>query len=99
VIYVNLHWLGIEIIEMPCRAGDVFLMDLRILHTPSVKSTKNVRMMATTRFFFDGLSRWTSPRHDVDEACRQGHHGATPPMPDQTARLLKPPGPHRTWVT
>ena len=39
------------------RASDVFLMDLRVLHTPSVNSTKNVRMMATTRFFFDGPSR------------------------------------------
>lgn len=53
----NLHQLGIEIIEMSGRAGDVFLMDLRVLHTPSVNSTKNVRMMATTRFFFDGPSR------------------------------------------
>jgi len=53
----NLHRLGIEIIEMSGRAGDVFLMDLRVLHTPSVNSTKNVRMMATTRFFFDGPSR------------------------------------------
>lgn len=48
---------GIDIIEMSGRAGDVFLMDLRVLHTPSVNSTKNVRMMATTRFFFDGPSR------------------------------------------
>jgi len=53
----NLHQLDIEIIEMSGCAGDVFLMDLRVLHTPSVNSTKNVRMMATTRFFFDGPSR------------------------------------------
>ncbi|WP_432727019.1 phytanoyl-CoA dioxygenase family protein [Variovorax sp. W6] len=53
----NLDQLGIEIIEMSGRAGDVFLMDMRVLHTPSVNSTKNVRMMATTRFFFDGPSR------------------------------------------
>ncbi|MET3479334.1 hypothetical protein [Variovorax atrisoli] len=53
----NLHQLGIEIIEMSGRAGDVLLMDLRVLHTPSVNSTKNVRMMAMTRFFFDGPSR------------------------------------------
>lgn len=53
----NLHELGIEIIEMSGRAGDVFLMDLRVLHAPSVNSTKNVRMMATTRFFFNGPSR------------------------------------------
>lgn len=42
---------------MSCRASDVFLMDLHVLHAPSVNSTKNVRMMATTRFFFDGPSR------------------------------------------
>ena len=53
----NLHRLGIEIIEMSGHAGAVVLMDLRVLHTPSVNSTKNVRMMATTRFFFDGPSR------------------------------------------
>lgn len=47
----NLHQLGISIVEMSGRAGDVFLMDLRLLHAPSVNSTKNVRMMATTRCF------------------------------------------------
>ncbi|MNW05772.1 hypothetical protein D3C71_2020730 [compost metagenome] len=39
-----------EIIEMSGRAGDVFLMDMRVLHTPSVNSTSRIRMMATTRF-------------------------------------------------
>ncbi|MDQ0013102.1 hypothetical protein J2W23_001481 [Variovorax boronicumulans] len=48
----NLEQLGIGIVEMSGRAGDVFLMDLRLLHTPSVNSTKNVRMMATARCFF-----------------------------------------------
>jgi hypothetical protein len=28
-------------------------MDLRLLHTPSVNATKNERMMATARCFFD----------------------------------------------
>lgn len=38
----DLHQLGIEIIAMSGRAGDVFLMDLRVLHPPpSVNSTKN----------------------------------------------------------
>jgi ectoine hydroxylase-related dioxygenase (phytanoyl-CoA dioxygenase family) len=46
----NLHELGIAIVEMPGRAGDVYLMDMRLLHTPSINATKNVRMMATTRF-------------------------------------------------
>lgn len=39
-----------EIVEMSGRAGDVFLMDMRVLHTPSINSAKNIRMMATTRF-------------------------------------------------
>lgn len=41
---------GTEIIEMSGRAGDVFLMDMRVLHTPSVNSSSRIRMMATTRF-------------------------------------------------
>ena len=49
----SLHPLGIDLVEMSGRAGDVFLMDLRLLHTPSVNSTKNVRMMATTRCFLN----------------------------------------------
>ena len=49
----SLQPLGIGLIEMSGRAGDVFLMDLRLLHTPSVNSTKNVRMMATTRCFMN----------------------------------------------
>ncbi|MDM0123315.1 phytanoyl-CoA dioxygenase family protein [Variovorax arabinosiphilus] len=39
-----------EIIEMSGQVGDVFLMDMRVLHTPSINSSKNIRMMATTRF-------------------------------------------------
>jgi hypothetical protein len=49
----DLAQLGIGIVEMSGRAGDVFLMDLRLLHTPSVNATKNVRMMATARCFFN----------------------------------------------
>ncbi len=40
----------VQIVEMSGRAGDVFLMDLRVLHTPSVNARKNLRMMATHRF-------------------------------------------------
>lgn len=39
-----------EIIEMSGQVGDVFLMDMRVLHTPSINAAKNIRMMATTRF-------------------------------------------------
>lgn len=41
----------LSIIEMAGRAGDVYLMDMRLLHTPSINSTKHVRMMATVRYF------------------------------------------------
>lgn len=46
----GLHELGLAIVEMSGRAGDVFLMDMRVLHTPSINATKHPRMMATTRF-------------------------------------------------
>lgn len=46
----TLRMYGTEIVEMSGRAGDVFLMDMRVLHTPSVNLAKNIRMMATTRF-------------------------------------------------
>ena len=42
---------GLSIIEMSGKAGDVYLMDMRLLHTPSINATKNIRMMATARFF------------------------------------------------
>lgn len=44
---------GIELslLEMSGRAGDVYLMDMRFLHTPSINATKNVRIMATVRCF------------------------------------------------
>ena len=40
---------GIPLVEMSGRAGDVFLMDMRVLHTPSINSTRHPRMMATCR--------------------------------------------------
>ena len=49
----DLQTLGISIVEMSGRAGDVFLMDMRLLHTPSINATKNVRMMATSRCFLN----------------------------------------------
>ncbi len=41
---------AIQIVEMSGRAGDVFLMDLRVLHSPSINSKRNIRMMATNRY-------------------------------------------------
>ena len=46
----RLEELGVSIVEMSGRAGDVYLMDMRLLHTPSVNATKHPRMMATSRF-------------------------------------------------
>jgi len=48
---VPVDGIEVSILEMAGRAGDVYLMDMRLLHTPSINSTKNVRMMATTRYF------------------------------------------------
>lgn len=45
----------ITIVEMSGRAGDVYLMDMRVLHTPSINATKHMRMMATTRCLFERL--------------------------------------------
>jgi hypothetical protein len=39
----------VSIVEMSGRAGDVYFMDMRVLHSPSVNATKNIRMMATIR--------------------------------------------------
>lgn len=44
---------GVRLVEMCGRAGDVYLMDMRMLHTPSINATRHVRMMATTRHFID----------------------------------------------
>lgn len=48
-----LRELGVSIIEMCGRAGDVFLMDMRVLHTPSINATRRVRLMATCRCLFN----------------------------------------------
>lgn len=44
------------IVEMSGKAGDGYLMDMRILHTPSINATKKIRMMVTSRFFADSDS-------------------------------------------
>jgi hypothetical protein len=43
---------GIElaVLEMTGKAGDVYLMDMRVIHTPSINAGRNVRMMATMRY-------------------------------------------------
>ena len=39
-----------SLVEMSGRAGDIYLMDMRLLHTPSTNSTNKIRMMATIRY-------------------------------------------------
>jgi ectoine hydroxylase-related dioxygenase (phytanoyl-CoA dioxygenase family) len=57
-----LQEFDIEVVEMSGRAGDIYLMDMRVLHTPSVNSTSKIRMMATTRFGIPGAV--TPPEKD-----------------------------------
>lgn len=45
---------GLASVAMSGRAGDVYLMDMRVLHTPSVNRTSRLRMMATVRCFVAG---------------------------------------------
>jgi hypothetical protein len=49
----KLRELDVTVLEMSGRAGDVFLMDMRVMHSPSVNSTRNTRMMATCRCLLD----------------------------------------------
>lgn len=39
----------LALIEMTGRAGDVYLMDMRLLHTPSINASSKPRLMATAR--------------------------------------------------
>jgi hypothetical protein len=50
----SVNGVDVFIVEMSGKAGDVFLMDMRVLHSPSVNATRNIRMMVT--------SRWIRPR-------------------------------------
>lgn len=41
----------LKLVEMTGRAGDVYLMDMRVLHTPAVNDSRKLRIMATTRHY------------------------------------------------
>jgi hypothetical protein len=45
--------MGVQVVEMSGHAGDVFLMDMRVLHSPSINDSEHVRVMATCRCRFD----------------------------------------------
>ncbi len=38
------------IVQMSGQAGDVYLMDMRVLHTPSINASPDVRIMAAARY-------------------------------------------------
>lgn len=42
--------LRVRLIEMAGQAGDLYLMDMRVLHTPTVNARSQPRLMATARF-------------------------------------------------
>ncbi len=48
-----LRELDIALVEMTGQAGDVYLMDMRLLHSPSVNASRRVRLMATCRCFLE----------------------------------------------
>lgn len=46
----TVHGIEVSLIEMSGRAGDAFVMDMRVLHSPSPNRTSKMRMMATARY-------------------------------------------------
>ena len=46
----ELRSLNLSIVEMSGQAGDIYLMDMRLLHTPSINATNKPRLMATVRY-------------------------------------------------
>jgi hypothetical protein len=45
----KLRAFGVTVLEMSGQAGDVYLMDMRTLHSPSINDSRNIRIMATCR--------------------------------------------------
>lgn len=41
----------LSVLEMTGRIGDVYFMDMRVLHAPSLNARSSVRLMATQRYF------------------------------------------------
>ena len=44
---------GFSVVEMCGQAGDLYLMDMRTLHTPSINASDKLRIMATVRYLAD----------------------------------------------
>jgi ectoine hydroxylase-related dioxygenase (phytanoyl-CoA dioxygenase family) len=52
----TLRDFGLKVLEMSGQAGDVYLMDMRTLHTPAINDSNKLRMMATCRCLMDWQS-------------------------------------------
>ena len=50
---ISVEGCELSLVEMFGRAGDVYLMDMRVLHTPSINASKKPRLMATMRRLVD----------------------------------------------
>ncbi len=48
--------VDVEVVELTGKAGDVYLMDLRMLHTPAPNSSHRARMMLTCRLPITALA-------------------------------------------
>lgn len=46
---ITLDGCELSLIEMAGQAGDLYLMDMRVMHSPSVNASKKPRLMATAR--------------------------------------------------
>lgn len=46
----RMHDVDLQVVELCGKVGDVFLMDLRVLHTPAPNCSDSARIMATCRF-------------------------------------------------
>ncbi len=46
----SVHGVDLEIVELSGNVGDVYLMDLRLLHTPAPNCSDKARLMLTGRF-------------------------------------------------
>lgn len=52
----TLRAFDLKVLEMSGQAGDVYLMDMRTLHTPAINDSNKIRMMATCRCLMDWQS-------------------------------------------
>ncbi|MEZ4449729.1 MAG: hypothetical protein R3B09_09625 [Nannocystaceae bacterium] len=46
----TLAGIDLELVELSGRAGDIYLMDMRVLHAPSINASRRPRVMASARF-------------------------------------------------